>query len=87
MGDSSLTPFWIVPPRKHAPLGFGVTAFSLEDAFRIIEEAGYELPEDRSTLHVTEDVKVSDLDQSHVIPNSGPIVVRGMWYPFTKVGA
>jgi hypothetical protein len=86
MADSVLTPFWIVPPSKYGPLGFGVTAFSLADALRLIEDAGYELPDDRTTLHVTADIRTSDLDQSHIVPNMGPIVVRGMWYPFTRLG-
>ncbi len=87
MADNPVTAFWIVPPGKF-PLShsFGVTAFSVEDAFQIIEEAGHELPEDRSSLRVTEGVRVSDLDQKHVVPNIGPMVVRGLWYPFTKIG-
>jgi hypothetical protein len=87
MSQSTLTPFWIVPPSKHGPLGFGVTAFSLADALRIIEDAGYELPKDRSALRVTEGIRVDDLDESHVVRNMGPIVVRGIWYPFTRIGA
>lgn len=86
MSDSMLIPFWIVPPSKHGPLGFGVTAHSLADALHIIETAGYSLPEDRSTLRITERVRVSDLDEPHVVWNMGAIVVRGIWYPFTKVG-
>ena len=86
MSDSILIPFWIVPPSKHGPLGFGVTAYSLADALHIIESAGYSLPEDRSTLRVTEKIRVSDLDEPHVVRNMGAIVVRGIWYPFTKVG-
>ena len=83
MTDSALIPFWIEPPGVH---GFGVTAFSLSDALRILEDAGHSLPQDRSTLRVTERVRISDLDQSHIVPNIGPLVVRGIWYPFTKVG-
>jgi len=83
---SGLIPFWIVAPNLRAPLGFGVTAFSLADAFRIIESAGYELPDDRNTLQVTEGVNVSDLDSEYVRFHMGPIVVRGIWYPFTRVG-
>jgi len=83
-----LTAYWIVEPGKFALFSrsYGVTAFSLEDAFRIMEEAGYGLPEDRSCLSIVEGVKISDLDQKHVVPNSGPIVVRGMWFPISKVG-
>jgi hypothetical protein len=86
MTDSPLIPFWIVPPSKSGPLGFGVTAFSLSDAFQIIQDSGFELPEDRSTLQIRERVRVSDLDQPHVVKNMGPIVVRGLWYPFLKIG-
>ena len=86
MSDSTLKPFWIVPSNKYGPLGFGVTAFSLDDALQIIESAGYDLPEDMSALKIVEDIKVGDLDQPHVVKNMGPIVVRGMWYPFTKIG-
>jgi hypothetical protein len=86
MPDCTLIPFWIVPPSKHGPLGYGITAFSLEDALAIIEDAGYSLPEDKSVLRIIEGVRVSDLDQLHVVPNMGPIVVRGLWFPFTKVG-
>jgi hypothetical protein len=86
MTDSSLIPFWIVPPNKRGPLGFGVTAFSLSDALQIIQDAGFELPADRSTLQIRESVSVADLDQRHVVTNMGPIVVRGLWFPFTKVG-
>lgn len=86
MTDFRLIPFWIVPPSERGPLGFGVTAFSLSDAFQIIENSGFELPEDKSTLQIREIVRVSDLDRPHVIKNMGPIVVRGIWYPFSKIG-
>ncbi len=87
MADSPLIAFWIVPPGERGPFyAFGVTAFSLNDAFRIIEDAGYALPEDKSTLHVKDGITISDLDQSHIAPNIGPLIVRGLWYPFTKVG-
>ena len=85
MEDKILKPYWIVPPSKHGPLGFGVTAFDLEDAFQIIIRSGYQLPQDVSDLKIIENVKPTDLDR-HVVMNMGPIVVRGMWYPFTKVG-
>jgi hypothetical protein len=86
MSDFILIPFWIVPPSNHGPLGFGVTAYSLADALHIIESAGYSLPDDRSTLRVTEQIQVSNLEEPHVVRNMGPIVVRGIWYPFAKVG-
>jgi hypothetical protein len=88
MAQSLLTAFWIVPPSRHGPLGFGVTGWSLEDALRIIRVLGYEryLPEDLSTLAVREGVTVAELDHSYVVGHMGPFVVRGMWYPFVAIG-
>lgn len=88
MADCALTAFWIVSPFPHAPLGFGVTAHSLEDALRIIRALGYGmyLPDDLAGVRVSSGVTVADLDQPHVVANMGPIVVRGMWYPLVAVG-
>jgi hypothetical protein len=83
-----LTTYWIAGTVKHGPLGFGVTAFSLDDAFRLLELSGYGrfLPEDLATLDVKEDVAFADLEQNHVRPNIGPMPVRGIWYPFSQLG-
>ena len=88
MSMPGLTAFWIVPPSPHGPLGFGVTARTLDDAIRIIHafDYGRYLPDDLGTLDVTVDVTVAQLDQRHVVTNMGPIVNRGMWYPFVSVG-
>lgn len=85
---AGLTAYWIKSPLPHAPLGFGVTARSLDDALDIIYALGYGqyLPDDLTGLRVTEGIKVAELDQPHVDANMGPIVVRGMWYPFVAVG-
>jgi hypothetical protein len=82
----SLTSFWIVP--RGAPLagGFGVTAFSEEDALRLIHAAGYQLPADTSDLEIRSGVRPEDIDAKHISPNAGPTVVRGIWYPLTRVG-
>ena len=87
MGDG-LTAYWIVSPLRHAPLGFGVTARSLADALDIIRALDYGrfLPDDVGTVRVTENVRFADLDQGHVVPNTGPMVNRGMWYPFVAPG-
>jgi hypothetical protein len=88
MAGERLIPFWIATGSPQWPLGFGITAWSLEDAVQIIRALGYGsyLPGDPSSLHVTEGVTMASLDQQHVIPNMGPIVVRGMWFPFITVG-
>jgi hypothetical protein len=69
-------------------LGFGVTAFSLDEAIRIINLEGYGdyLPEDIGQLNVIENVTITQLDQRHVVPNMGPMVMRGLWYPCCNLG-
>lgn len=86
MPEQLLKAFWIATANRRGPLGFGVTAWSLDDAFQIIKGMGYELPEDVNHVKVIEGVRVADLDQNHVVANMGPIVVRGLWYPFVTIG-
>lgn len=83
-----LTAYWIRSPSPHALLGFGVTAWSLDDAISIIRALDYGrfLPDDLGRLRVIEGINVAELDQAHVVPNMGPINLRGMWYPFVAVG-
>ena len=88
MAVAELTAFWVQSPFPHAPLGFGVTARSLDDALGIIRALDYGryLPDDLAGVRVTAGVTVAELDQPHVVANMGPIVLRGMWYPFVAVG-
>jgi hypothetical protein len=88
MAEAGLTAYWIKSPFPHAPLGFGVTAWSLDDALRIIVDLDYGryLPDDPAGVQVREGITVAELDQPHVAANMGPIAVRGMWYPFVAVG-
>ena len=65
-------------------LGYGVTAFSLEDAEKLLKEYDYPIPSVQ-IIEVIYDVKLDQLDQLHVIPNSGPMVVRGVWFPMHNV--
>jgi hypothetical protein len=84
--DRTLMAFWIEGPDPKGPLGYGVTAFSIVDAFDIVERAGYRLPQDKSSLRVRVDIKPADIEHTYVREHMGPIVVRGLWYPFTDVG-
>ena len=85
--DTGLTAYWITfPEDPHFPLGFGVTAWSLQDAYSILDELGYDQHRRAKRTEVQADVAAADLDQNHVRLNSGPLVVRGLWYPFWKVG-
>lgn len=75
-----LKTYWIESPAIRS-LGLGVTAFSRDDAFQLLSASGYTLSADDLSLRVTEGIQVADLDQNHIIPNMGPIVFRGVWYP------
>jgi hypothetical protein len=84
--SESLRSFWIVPRGAVQTRGFGVTAFSEDDALRLLRDAGHELPQDTDSLQITAGIRPVDLDAKHITPNCGPAVVRGVWYPFTRVG-
>jgi hypothetical protein len=86
MAESLLTSYWIKTPYLTGPIGFGVTAYSLDDAVRIIRGWGFELPEDLNLLTIREEITVADLDQFNVVARMGPIVNRGLWYPFIGLG-
>jgi hypothetical protein len=73
--------YWITRAGVGHPIG--VSADSFEDALSIVRRAGYELPD---SYTVIDNVRPADLDPKHVLPNSGPLVVRGVWYPLTRIG-
>lgn len=59
-------------------LGFGITAYTEEEAYRLAAEAADALQLD---FDVLEDIDIRDLDQRHVVPNMGPPNFRGVWFP------
>jgi hypothetical protein len=61
--------------------GFGVTAYSIDDARQLLAELVHPEKWESELLDVIEDVDVRELDQRHVIPNMGPPNFRGVWYP------
>jgi len=79
-----LISFWIKTFDPHGPLGYGVTAWSLEDAIGLIRLAGYSIDLDEVT--VSEDVHPHQVDDRHIAPNSGPSTFRGVWYPCLNIG-
>jgi hypothetical protein len=79
---SGLVAYWITRPGES--FSIGVTAWSVNDAVEITRRAGYDLPE---PIRVVENVRPQDLDPRHVLPNAGPLIVRGVWYPLTSLGA
>jgi hypothetical protein len=80
--------FWISFPRDpNLVLGIGVTAFSEEDAFNIIKERGLdEWYRDASEIRVRAGIRIEDLDPTNIVPNIGPMQLRGVWYPALNVG-
>ena len=74
----ALRRFWF--PLTHS-FGIDVTAATEAEARSLAEEArGRYMPEAEFT-GVVPDVDIQTLDAKHVIPNAGPSVVRGVWYP------
>jgi len=72
-----LTRFWFESDRG---LGYGVTAKSQADAEALLKSCGYPLPSER-ILGVRQGVTLASLDKETVVPNAGPLAVRGVWYP------
>src|SRR4051812_12454403 len=83
---SGLFAYWFTfNDQPCGPIGFGVTAFSLEDAFSIMEGLGYTFHRG-AEMKVTEISSTTQLDQRNVVSNMGPIVLRGIWYPNLNIG-
>jgi hypothetical protein len=74
----ALRRFWFHATRG---LGVGVTAPTEEEARRLAEEALAQTQPGAQITGVVPDIDVSTLDAGHVLPNMGPAVVRGVWYP------
>ncbi len=72
--------YWFAVPGL---LGFGVTAYSIDDARFLLEGEGYLIEPD---VEVTVDVDVSTLDPKHILPNAGPSSFRGVWFPCLNIG-
>lgn len=85
--DSGLTAYWFTFPEDgHFPIGMGVTARSLEDARTLFEERGFDFHRRAKRVVVLEGVELSDLCERNVVPYSGPLVCRGVWYPSMNTG-
>jgi len=83
-----LETFWLTFPQdSQLPMGIGVTAYSEADAFALLEERGIaEWFAGAREVVVRKGVRLQDLDQRNVVPNIGPMQLRGVWYPCTNVG-
>ncbi len=81
--NKHLIAFWIsFPEDEYYPIGLGVTAFSIEDAYSLLEELGITAHKTAKQIEIEENIKWDELPHSqHVHRNMGPIVVRGVWFP------
>ena len=73
------------------PVGFGVTAFDLDDALRLIRTEFFDrmattgIAKDEPPLRrVIENVDISTVDADNILPNMHPPNWRGVWYPRLK---
>jgi hypothetical protein len=64
-----------------AALGCGVTAYTEEDARRLLADTVFRASAFPQARRVVEDVDVSKLDPGHVLPNMHDPVTRGVWFP------
>lgn len=72
-----LTAFWF---KTSIGLGYGVTAHDRRDAEALLRAFGYPRPGE-VVCDVISGIRHAELEQNHVAPNAGPIVVRGVWFP------
>ena len=79
--NRTMQSYWVAFERLPHPtvlnLGAGVTARSDEDARQIATSA---FPEAK-IVSVTVVDDAASLNQGHVVPNMGSILVRGVWFP------
>jgi hypothetical protein len=78
--NQQLRRFWFDVPGLP---GFGVTAYSMDDARFLLESEGYAIDPD---VEVIVDIDVSTLDPKHILPNIGPSSFRGVWFPCLNIG-
>jgi hypothetical protein len=81
LSNSMLVRYWF---HTQKGLGFGVTAYSLEDAKSLLAAQWPSSPESE-ILEVVPNINISSLDQGHVAPNMGLANVRGVWFPCLNV--
>ena len=86
-GGSALTAYWMTIQQKEGwDFGVGVSARSNRDAILITIVHGWlDLSVCRDVL-VSSGVTLPDMDQNHMLPNCGPLLVRGLWYPCGEIG-
>lgn len=80
--------FVIYPEWRYGPLNAGVTATSTEQARELLlknfTKINYWEPLERlknEHIEVIENINIQLLDEEHVLPNMGPVIFKGVWFP------
>ena len=80
-----LTRYWIKFETQAAyePLivGCGVTAYNKDDVVILIDEVLFKYFDKRQIAEIIPNIDIQTLEASHIRPNMGNPVVRGIWYP------
>lgn len=62
-------------------LGCGITAFSKEQAMKLLSKAFFQGSDLMPVASCIGNVDVSKLDENHILPNIGSPSLPGIWYP------
>jgi hypothetical protein len=81
--------FVIYPQWRYGPWNAGVTAISVEEAKELLlknfTKINYSEPLNRlktnMDIEIIENIDVQLLDKEHVVPNMGPVIFKGVWFP------
>lgn len=81
--------FWFVtfPENRFGPRNFGVTAYTKDQAKKMLIEKMSDLSMDNmlgnlnDETEVIENIDIQLLDPNHIIPNIGVVTFEGVWYP------
>jgi hypothetical protein len=83
-----LETFWFsFPEDLYMPFGIGVTAYSELDAWRLMDACGVtEWFSSVKKVVVQKSIRFQELHQGNIVPNIGPMQLRGVWYPCMNIG-
>lgn len=83
--------YWFIlyPEHRYGPFNVGVTAVSVgeakELALKNFRKINYyeplQLLEENEDVEVIENIDIQLLDKENVLPNIGPVIFKGVWFP------
>jgi hypothetical protein len=80
-----LTRYWfkfeLLPPYHPLRKGCGVTAYTYNDAMKLLMQSLFKDTPMPPVQEVIENIDISTLDQKHIIPNMESPTWRGVWFP------